>query len=218
MAHVDCSFYGPRQEFGHRPPVTKTWWRESGPLPDDINDRNQTMKTTNEPTASEAQLRYLLDRIDILDTIARYSQGQDSHQGSDDNILEQWDEVFTEDSKIDYSVAGAPLGNHRDLARWMRGDKEHPGSMTGSFQNWQHMLSLPVVTIDGDTARARTDFFSTHRGKKEQNINIHYNAPGAFHDELVRTPKGWRIRARRLEVYFGDPLLIASTPEPAIRG
>ena len=35
---------------------------------------------------------------------------------------------------------------------------------------------------------------------------MHYNATGAFHDDLVRTPKGWRIQFRRLEVYFGDPL------------
>jgi hypothetical protein len=168
------------------------------------------MSTTTDPLSSDEKIRFLLDRIDIQDTITRYSQGQDSHQGSDDNILEQWDDVFTEDSRTDYSVAGAPIGDHRVLAKWMRGDKAQAGSMTGSFQNWQHMLSLPVVRIDGDTATARTDFFATHRGKKAQNINIHYNAAGAFHDQLVRTPKGWRIKARRLEVYFGDPLQIAA--------
>ncbi len=31
------------------------------------------------------------------------------------------------------------------------------------FSNWQHMLSLPLVTIEGDTAKARTDF-SRHIG------------------------------------------------------
>jgi len=40
---------------------------------------------------------------------------------------------------------------------------------------------------------------------------VHYNATGAFHDDLVRTPKGWRIQFMRLEVYFGDPLEIAKT-------
>ncbi len=168
------------------------------------------MTTLISQYSPEEKLQYLLDRQDIQDTISRYSQGQDSHQGSDDAILEQWDDVFTDDSKIDYSVAGAPLGSHRDLAKWMRGDREHPGSMS-SFSNWQHMLSLPIVQIDGDTATARTDFFSTHRGKADKKMNVHYNAPGAFHDQLVRTPKGWRIKARRLQVYFGDPLQIAAS-------
>jgi hypothetical protein len=77
------------------------------------------------------------------------------------------------------------------------------------FSNWQHMLSLPTVSLAGNTAKARTDFFATHRGKKENDFDVHYNASGAFHDELVRTPDGWRIQFRRLEVYFGDPLQIA---------
>jgi SnoaL-like domain len=90
-----------------------------------------------------------------------------------------------------------------------REPKSTPGRMS-SFSHWQHMLSLPLVTIQGDTATARTDFFSTHRGRPERGLNVHYNSPGAFYDQLVRTPKGWRIRFRRLEVYFGDALQIAS--------
>jgi hypothetical protein len=90
------------------------------------------------------------------------------------------------------------------------GNENTKGSMSG-FSNWQHMLILPLVTIAGDTARARTDFFATHRGRTDQGWNVHYNASGAFHDDLVRTSKGWRIQFRRLEVYFGDPLQIAKT-------
>jgi|SRR6187402_309213 len=154
------------------------------------------------------KLQYLLDRLDIQDTLARYSLGQDSHQGKDSNILEQWDETFAPDAKVDYSVAGGPVGTYKELARWMRGDGTTAGSM-GGFANWQHMLSLPIVNVNGDEATARTDFFATHRNKPGQAQDVHYNAVGAFHDELVRTPQGWRIAARRLEVYFGDPLAVA---------
>jgi hypothetical protein len=52
-------------------------------------------------------------------------------------------------------------------------------------------------------------FFATHRGKKENDFNVHYNASGAFHDQLIRTSEGWRIQVRRLQIYFGDPLQIA---------
>ena len=157
---------------------------------------------------TELLLQQLLDRQDIQDTISRYSQGQDSHQGEDSNILEQWDITFAKDGTVDYSAAGGTKGSYRDLAKWMRGDGSTSGSMSG-FSNWQHMLSLPIVTLTGDSAQARTDFFATHRGKKESDFNVHYNASGAFHDEFVRTPEGWRIQSRRLEVYFGDPLQIA---------
>ena len=153
-------------------------------------------------------LQKVLDRQDIQDTISRYSMGQDAHQGEDASILQQWDETFAPNGTVDYSVAGGPVGPYRDLAKWMRGDTDKPGSMS-SFSNWQHMLSLPLVTISGDTARARTDFLATHRGRADQGMDIHYNASGAFHDDLIRTGDGWRIQFRRLEVYFGDPLQIA---------
>ncbi len=156
----------------------------------------------------EAALRYLLDRLEIQDVIARYALGQDSHQGDDSNILQQWDEVFTADSVTDYSVSGAPVGSHRDLAAWMRGDAKTQGRM-GVFCNWQHMLGLPVVTVQGDKATARTDYFATHRTKPSQG-DVHFNASGAFHDGLVRTERGWRIRHRRLEVYFADPLQVVA--------
>ena len=160
-------------------------------------------------SSTTERLQHLLDRQDIQDTIARYSLGQDSHQGNDSNILEQWDETFSENARVDYSAAGGTVGGYRELAEWMRGNAQQPGSMSG-FSNWQHMLSLPVVTVNGDKAQARTDFFATHRNRADQGKPIHYNANGAFHDEFVRTPKGWRISLRKLELYFGDPLSVAS--------
>jgi len=138
---------------------------------------------------SEGDLRTVMDRLGIQDTISRYSMGQDAHQGEDSNILQQWNDTFSPDGSVDYSAAGGPVGTYRELAHWMRGDADTPGSMSG-FSNWQHMLSLPIVLLSGDTATARTDFFATHRGRADKGMNVHYNAAGAFHDELVRTEAG----------------------------
>jgi hypothetical protein len=155
------------------------------------------------------RMQWLMDRIDIQDVISRYSLGQDSHQGDDSNVLAQWDNTFCKDATVDYSAAGGTVGSYKELAIWMRGDGSTPGSMSG-FSNWQHMLSLPNVTVNGNVANARTDFFATHRGRADQGSNVHFNAAGAFIDDLVKTPDGWRIGFRRLEVYFADPLQIAS--------
>jgi len=157
--------------------------------------------------SDNTMLRVLLDRQEIQDVIARYALGQDRHQGADSGVLDDWHEVFTSDAVTDYSAAGAPVGSYSALFEWMRGNGEVPGRMSG-FSNWQHMLSLPLIAIDGDRAQARTDYLATHRGRADQGANFHYNASGAFHDALVRTQKGWRIQHRRLEVYFGDPLQV----------
>ena len=79
--------------------------------------------------------------------------------------------------QVDFSVAGGPIGSYRELAKWMRGDGVQPGRMS-AFSNWQHMLSLPLVTVAGNTAKARTDFLATHRGRADQGNNVHYNAAG----------------------------------------
>jgi hypothetical protein len=173
------------------------------------------MSTTPSDDRADKAMRLLLDHHEIQNVLARYALGQDRHQGDDAGVLEDWDEVFTDDAITDYSAAGAPVGSYRDLARWMRGDADTPGRMSG-FSNWQHMLSLPLITIDADGARARTDYLATHRGRADLGSNFHFNASGAFHDILVRTGKGWRIQHRRLEVYFGDALQI--TPASAASG
>ena len=91
----------------------------------------------------------------------------------------------------------------------MRGSETAEGSMS-AFSNWQHMLSLPLVELSKDRATARTDFFATHRGRADRQYNVHFNAAGAFQDELVRTQKGWRIQFRRLELYFADALAVST--------
>jgi len=154
----------------------------------------------------DGELRALADRIAIQDVIALYARGQDAHQRGDDAVLDDWDKVFTEDSVTDYSVAGAPVCSHRELARWMRGRDGEAGRMSG-FAGWQHMLSLPVVTLDGDAATARTDYLAIHR---QADRDGRFDAAGAFHDWLVRTPDGWRIARRVLEVYFGAEVLLAA--------
>jgi hypothetical protein len=123
---------------------------------------SSTWSASSESVQRE-MLRALLDRQEIQDIIARYSLGQDSHQDTDSGVLEQWDEVFTEDGTVDYSTAGAPTGSYRDLAKWMRGDQGSPGRMS-SFSHWQHMLSLPLVTIQGDTATAHGLLLSSPGG------------------------------------------------------
>jgi len=48
--------------------------------------------------------------------------------------------------------------------------------------------------------------------KKSRTGNVDCSAAGTVHDQLIRTPKGWRITFRRLELYFADPIPIAIKP------
>ena len=161
-----------------------------------------------------AAARRALDILEIQGVIATYSLGQDSHQ-SDDNILQEWDRAFAPEGTTDYSAAGAPVCHYRELATWMRGISGKPGRMS-RYVGWQHMLSLPVIALSGDTAHSRTDYLAIHKLRStERQVGQRFDACGAFHDDLIRTAAGWRIKHRRLEVYFGAA--IDTQDEMAVR-
>ncbi len=153
----------------------------------------------------EANLQRALDIVEIQTVISLYSQGQDSHQGEDDAILVPWSQAFAADGTTDYRVAGAPVCHYRDLAVWMRGQDGEPGRMS-RYSNWQHMLSIPVISLRADTAHSRTDFLAIHKVRTDGPRGERFDACGAFHDDLIRTAEGWRIEHRRLEVYFADAI------------
>jgi hypothetical protein len=150
------------------------------------------------------KVQYLLDRLEIQDVLALYARGQDDHQGYDGGILDDWNRVFTPDATVDYTEAGPPFGifSHVELAAVMRGVAHDPGLMNGSFHKWQHMQGLPTVEIAGDSAKVRTDLLATHVGRTHADTPWHLFDAAIFHDDFVRTPLGWRIAYRRLQVTY----------------
>ena len=156
---------------------------------------------------NDDRIQYLLDRLAIQDVLAQYAKGQDDFQGNQvQGTLETWSGVFTDDGEVDYSSGGGPRGPWREMLAWMRGTPEEPGVMTRAFGRWQHMLGLPLVTIDGDSASARHDLLATHTSLGEADGGIHFYDACTFTDHLVRTPAGWRIRFRMLEVHWAGAL------------
>jgi SnoaL-like domain len=162
-------------------------------------------------------VKYLLDRLEIQDILARYAAGQDDHQEADGEVTKAWSKVFTEDARLDYSQAGPPFGvcSYRELASIMRGAAGRAGVMSGSFHCWQHMLGLPLVEIDGDRATARTDLLATHVGRTHVRTSWHLFDAAIFHDQLIRTSAGWRIQARRLVVTFVEVIETRSLKDVA---
>ena len=164
-----------------------------------------SMTTT---TTDETSVRYLLDRLEIQDLVARYALGQDLHIDGDNAVLDEWKHIFTADAKLDYSVAGAPTSiSPEQIVEIMRGPN---GSMT-PLKRWQHFEGVAVVEIDGDTATARTPHIHTHKGETNgQGWNLIQT--GFFVDRLQRGANGWRIAERALEILWMDTF--ATIPNP----
>ena len=138
------------------------------------------------------------DRLAIQDLIARYAVVVDS--GDYDAL----DELFSADARIDFTAFGGPLGSVAEI-------KEFLAANLGIFSRTQHMMGLPVITVDGDGASARTPC---------NNPMLLPDADGAtkvwliglwYDDSLVRTDAGWRFTSRRQERCY-SVVGLADTP------
>jgi hypothetical protein len=161
-------------------------------------------------TIDVTTVQYLLDRLQIQDLVARYGLGQDLHIDGDNDVMEEWKDVFSTDATLDYSAAGAPSPiTPETIVEVMRG----PGGSMTALKRWQHFEGVAVVEIDGDTATARSPHIHTHQGETDgQGWNLIQT--GYFVDRLERTAEGWRIVDRTLEIQWMDTF--ATIPNPLV--
>ena len=124
------------------------------------------------------------DRLEIAEVLTRYSTAIDS---KDFDLL---DDVFTEDSTIDYSssVPGV-LGSLAEMKAWL-------SDVLGGFTMTQHLVSNTSYEIQGDRAMTRTMFFYPMRWQDDTGKLQTFFVGGYYEDELIKTVNGWRIRLR----------------------
>lgn len=130
-------------------------------------------------------LQELSDRFEIQDLIARYSAAIDGRR---------WDDLtdlFTEDAFLDYTETGGIAGSLPE-------HQAYNAEVLVSFQGTQHLMGLPLIVVDGDTATARTNCFNPMvvSGERVFFVGLLYA------DELVRTGTGWRFRIRKEELSY----------------
>jgi ketosteroid isomerase-like protein len=119
------------------------------------------------------------DRLEIQDLIARYAHAVDRHD------WDALDHLFTPDCRIDYTAMGGIAG---DLASV----KAYLAETMPMFVSTQHMMGLPVIDLDGDTATAVTICHNplVLSGGDDPQVLI---CALWYHHQLIRTPEGWRI-------------------------
>lgn len=126
----------------------------------------------------------LADRAEITDLIARYAVLVDTGQ---------WQavaELFVPDARVDFSAFGAPVMTPAELVDFLAGS-------LGIFRRTQHLMGLPVVDLDGDSARARTSCLNPMVIDAEAPPNAAVWLIGLWYDdELRRTASGWRFTSR----------------------
>jgi hypothetical protein len=126
------------------------------------------------------------DRLAIQDLIARYAVVVD---GRDFAAL---DELFTPDARIDFTAFGGPSGTPAEIKTFL-------ADSLGIFSRTQHLMGLPVISVDGDHARARTPCTNPMVLPDSDGTTKVWLIGLWYDDELARTETGWRFTSRRQE-------------------
>ena len=149
-------------------------------------------------------LQELSDRLEIDDLLTRYATGVERRD------WDLWESCFTEDAQIDYSAFGGIRGGVKEVRAWL--EKTMP-----IFVMSQHMILNREVTLDGDRATSRAGFGNPMALPLDDGENrLLFFEGGYYHDVLVRTAQGWRIRERVEEFSYStrlNPQLRPKRPE-----
>lgn len=126
-----------------------------------------------------------IDPLEIQSLLARYVFA------IDEKDYDALDDVFAADARIVYVLDGGTTidGSYSEVKDWIIRTIE-------AFPVTQHLIGLPHISIDGNTARAKSMLFNPmllRRGSREDLFFV----GGTYQDDLVRGPTGWRIKQRR---------------------
>lgn len=117
----------------------------------------------------------------IRRTLAEYCQHLD------DGRFEEWAQVFSDD--VTFAVMGQVAHGRDEVRRLVE-----PNQQTDS--RGRHLLSEPLITVEGDRATATTDYCFVSSA-------LQVLSAGRYHDVLVRDDDRWRISVREI-VFVGD--------------
>jgi 3-phenylpropionate/cinnamic acid dioxygenase small subunit len=143
-------------------------------------------------------LQALADRLDIEDVLTRYAWALDSKH------FDELDDVFTPDAHVDYTSSGGEAGAYPDVKAWL-------ANVLPNFPAYQHLVTNKQITIDGDRATSRAEFYNPMVMAKRDGTTSIFFVGGEYHDELVRTRNGWRI-TNRVEKSIWTDGAVPSTP------
>ena len=134
-------------------------------------------------------VKALEDKLEIKEVLYRYSLMVDRRR------WELMDEVFAPDGTIDYTSVGngGKLGPYKEMLSWL----------DASLEPWPmnlHFITNEIIEISGDTARSTCCFNAPMGQKKEKGGQTFLTNAGYYHDDLVRTADGWRIRHRNCDM------------------
>jgi hypothetical protein len=129
----------------------------------------------------EARVRKLEDLVGIHELFVMYGRYLDAGD------VGSYAKLFTEDGELMLGPLGRAQGREQIEAMMSR-------TLSGGTGRSYHLVTGPVVQLDGDRATAEVMWTVLSRSADEQPV---VSMTGRHQDELVRTNDGWKFQRRR---------------------
>jgi hypothetical protein len=124
--------------------------------------------------ALEQQIRWLADRAEIAELLARYAQCIDSRDWAG------LQETYTQDGVMEHGAAAVGRDQMPEFSE----------RILVGVASAQHLVGSAAIEIDGDTAHTHSAYFATHVA---ENGTIVRQAGGWYDCAVQRTTQGWRF-------------------------
>jgi len=153
-------------------------------------------------TDTQATVRELRDRAEIIDALYRFGLGQDLKDG------DLFASSFAADAELDFRPAAAKWGSKPPL---MSGRNTIVTSILAMFTDrvdTTHQVTNPRITLDGDTARLTALVEAQHLLTADRSTYALLKNP--YDVDLVRDGNHWTMRRIRIDNawYTGNPTAI----------
>ena len=134
-----------------------------------------------EASSLEARVRKLEDLLAIHELFIAYGRHLDAGD------VASYAKLYAEDGELMLGPMGRAKGRQEIEAMMSR-------TLTGGTGQSYHLITGPMVALDGDRATAEVMWTVLRRGADEEPI---VSMTGRHRDELVRTTEGWKFQRRR---------------------
>jgi 3-phenylpropionate/cinnamic acid dioxygenase small subunit len=128
----------------------------------------------------------IVDRLQILDLLARYCQT------IDDQDWAAFQNLFAAGAVLDFSAFGGPVHSVTDMIGFLQ-------PVLAALQRTQHTISTLVLDIAGETAKARTAALVLMIYLDQNGEEQIFSTGLWYRDQLVRENGAWKIKQRQQE-------------------
>ena len=128
-------------------------------------------------------LQDISDKLEINELLARYCHALDQKN------WEAFQAIFMPDAILDFTAFGGPKGSPAELQEFFT-------PILSSLASTQHTVSTIKIDLEGDNAAARSAAIVPMTAKTPEGKESTFVSGLWYEDNLVRTPDGWKIKAR----------------------